>query len=209
VYGQAVDAPSHEDTSPTNPNWAYGASKLVTEKYGKIWTELHRLPVVSFRYGIVYGEREWYGRVLTIFLKRILEGKAPVVFGAGGQVRDFTYVGDLVRLHQAVLESDAADGEVLNVSTAVGTTVAQLAEACCRVTGTSLRPRREELEVGARSTEVDGRMRLPSELEVMLLDNRKAARLLGWKPEVALEEGLAREWAWLGENAGRWKVMSY
>src|SRR5262249_49872680 len=94
VYGQAIDPPSDEDRSPTNPNWAYGASKLVAEKYGKIWTEFHNLPVISFRYGIVYGEREWYGRVLTIFLKRILDGKPPVVFGAGDQIRDFTYVGD-------------------------------------------------------------------------------------------------------------------
>src|SRR5690606_31912049 len=81
VYGHPLYKPSDETKHPTNPNWAYGASKLAAEKYGQIFCELYKLPIVSFRYAIIYGEREWYGRVLTIFLKRILEGKNPVVFG--------------------------------------------------------------------------------------------------------------------------------
>ncbi|GAC1352464.1 MAG: SDR family oxidoreductase [Polyangiales bacterium] len=209
VYGQAVDPPSHEDRSPTNPNWAYGASKLVAEKYGKIWTDFHKIPVVSFRYAIVYGEREWYGRVLTIFLKRILEGKAPVVFGGGDQIRDFTYVGDLVRLHNAAFESDAANGEVFNVSTAAATTVKELSALVCEVTATPLKPIFEDIPVGGRSAQVDGRMRLPSELKEMHLDNAKAKRILGWTPAVTPREGIAREWAWLREHAARWQKMSY
>lgn len=209
VYGQTDGAPSVEDRSPTRPNWAYGVSKLAAESYGRIWAEHHRLPVVSFRYAIVYGEREWYGRVLTLFLKRALDGKPPIVFGAGDQVRDFVHVDDVVRLQLAAIESDAVAGEVLNASTAIGTTIAALAALVCAVTGRDLAPRREEVPVGARSTEVDGRMRLPSELQTMLLARDKAERLLGWKPAIALRDGVAREWAWLQANRQRWTRMSY
>jgi UDP-glucose 4-epimerase len=207
VYGQAVDPPSRED-GPQNPNWAYGVSKLAAEKYGQIWTEFHKLPVTSFRYGIVCGEREWYGRVLTIFLRRLLDGKPPVVFGRGEQQRDFTYVGDVVRLHNLALESDAANGEVFNVSTAIATSVAELARVVCEVAGRGLSPRYEDLAPGAESTEIPGRVRLPSELQIMHLDNAKAKRLLGWEPKVPLPEIVAREWAWLQANPHRWTRIS-
>lgn len=208
VYGQAVDPPSDEQRSPTSPNWAYGVSKLAAEKYGQIWTEFNGIPVVSFRYGIVCGEREWYGRVLTIFLKRLLDGKPPVVFGGGEQQRDFTYVGDVVRLHNLALEHDGVGGEVFNVSTAIATSVATLARVVCEVTRAPVEPIFEELAPGAESKVVPGRVRLPSELQVMHLDNRKAQRLLGWTPQVSLPEIVAREWAWLQANPHRWTRIS-
>lgn len=209
VYGQAERVPQDEDGHPTNPNWAYGASKLVAEKYGRIWSETFGLPVVSLRYAIIYGEREWYGRALTIFLKRALAGKPPVVFGAGSQIRDFTHVSDVARLHREAIESDAASGQVFNVSTGVATSIAELAHAVCDVTERGLSPVHEEVPVGGRSAEVDGRMRLPAELQTMCLDPRKAERLLGWRPQVELADGLRREWAWLRENPERWSRMSY
>ena len=105
IYGQAVDPPSDEDAGPHDPNWSYGASKLAAEKYAQIFSNDYGFPVSSLRYGITYGPREWYGRVLTIFLKRLSEGKPPVVFGAGEQLRDFVYVDDVVRIHRACMES--------------------------------------------------------------------------------------------------------
>ncbi len=77
IYGQAVDPPTDEDAAPHNPNWSYGASKLAAEKYAQIFSHDYGFPVFSLRYGITYGPREWYGRVLTIFLKRLLEGQSP------------------------------------------------------------------------------------------------------------------------------------
>ncbi len=210
VYGQPLYTPSDETKHPTNPNWAYGASKLAAEKYGQIFCELYKLPIVSFRYAIIYGEREWYGRVLTIFLKRILAGKNPVVFGEGEQVRDFTYVGDLVRLHNLALVDERANGHVFNISTGIATSVRQLAEKMVAKFGNGkLRVEFEQVKPGERSEKVDGRMRLPSELSAMVLANQKAKELLGWEPKVSIDEGLDREYRWLAENAGRWQRMSY
>ena len=77
------------------------------------------------------------------------------------------------------------------------------------MTGTDLEPLTENVAPGERSELVDGRLRLPSELDVMQLSPKKVERLLGIVPQVALREGLRREWEWLLENPHRWTTMSY
>jgi UDP-glucose 4-epimerase len=208
VYGQAQHTPQNEN-HPTNPNWEYGVSKLAAEKYGQIYAHTHGFGVVSLRYAIVYGEREWFGRVLTIFLKRAHQGKPPVVFGRGDQVRDFVYVADVTRMHRLCLENERANNKVFNVSTGVGTNVTELANLVCEVTGKDLEPVFEEVLEGQRSRMVDGRMRLPSELQTMVMSYTRAKEELGWAPQVMLREGLRREWTWLCENPTRWTWMSY
>jgi UDP-glucose 4-epimerase len=209
IYGQAVAPPSDEDTHPHDPNWSYGASKLAAEKYAQVFSNDYGFPVYSLRYGIVYGPREWYGRVLTIFLKRALEGKAPVVFGAGEQLRDFVYVDDVVAVHRACLETSLPGAHSFNVATGIATSIAQLAALVCDVTQSGVSPLREEVAPGERSSLVDGRMRLPAELAVMHLSPAKAERLLQQRPATRLRDGIAREWAWLREHPRRWNEMHY
>jgi UDP-glucose 4-epimerase len=81
VYGQKDGLTKENELR--HPNWAYGVSKLAAEEYGKIYYDYRELSVISLRYSIVYGEREWLRRALSLFLKRAILGKAPVVFGAG------------------------------------------------------------------------------------------------------------------------------
>jgi UDP-glucose 4-epimerase len=183
VYGQAV-TDLQDETHPTNPNWEYGVSKLACEKYTAISCERRpELSAASLRYAIVYGEREWYGRVLTLFLKRALEGQSPVVFGRGHLI--------------------------LNGSTAVATSVLDLANAICDVVGERLEPIYDDVAEGAVSELAGGRMRLPSELQAMRMSYARAKDTLGWEPQVSLRDGLAREWKWLQENPHRWNEMSY
>jgi len=209
VYGQAVTDLQDED-HPTDPNWEYGVSKLACEKYAAIACERNPgLSVTSLRYAIVYGEREWYGRVLTLFLKRALEGKPPVVFGSGDQVRDFIYVGDIAQLHRRCLEGDSPGHLVLNGSTGTGTTVLELARTVCDVAGLDDVPVFDDVAEGGRSSLANGRMRLPSELHAMRMSFQRALDTVGWKPEVALRDGLEREWSWLVGHPQRWTDMSY
>ncbi|HEX3368445.1 MAG TPA: NAD-dependent epimerase/dehydratase family protein [Candidatus Cybelea sp.] len=209
IYGQAVNPPSDEDAGPHNPNWSYGASKLAAEKYAQVFSSDYGFAVHSLRYGITYGPREWYGRALTIFLKRLSEGKPPVIFGAGEQIRDFVYVDDVVRIHRACIESGLPGAQSFNGGTGIATTVAQLAHLACEISGTGLAPITENVAPGERSEIVDGRMRLPSELSVMQLSPKKVERTFGLTPEVTLRDGLKREWDWLRENPHRWTTMSY
>jgi UDP-glucose 4-epimerase len=168
------------------------------------------MQTIGLRYAIIYGPREWYGRVLTIFLKRALNGKAPVVFGDGKQLRDFTYVDDLVDLHTRCLTRNTGLHEIFNVSTGVGTSIRKLAQTVLKVTGIGGKPVFEEIAEGERSALVDEkRERLPCELQRMVLDPSKAKRKLRWEPKITLAEGLRREYEWLSQNPGRWKKMSY
>jgi UDP-glucose 4-epimerase len=208
VYGQAEQIPESESGHPTNPNWAYGVSKLAAEHYTRIFYESGQMLTTSLRFAIIYGEREWCGRVITMYLRRALRGLAPVVFGAGDQVRDFTYVGDAVRCHRLALESDAANGLAFNVSTGIGTDVATLAGLCAEVTGVSAAPIFEDTAEGEVSTAMPDRVRLPQELQAMVLDPTRARELLGFRAAMALPDGLAREWAWLRAHPTRWDTLS-
>jgi UDP-glucose 4-epimerase len=78
------------------------------------------------RYSIIYGSREWFGRVLTVFLKRALDGKAPVVWG-GDQIRDFCYVTDVIAFHNLLIKNDEIKNGVFNVSTGIETSISNLA----------------------------------------------------------------------------------
>ena len=145
IYGQAVAPPSDEDAHPHDPNWSYGASKLAAEKYAQVFSQDYGFPAFSLRYGIVYGPREWYGRVLTIFLKRALERRAPVIFGEGEQLRDFVFVDDVVTVHRACMETDLTGAHSFNAGTGIATSIAQLAQLVCEVTGLDERPLRENV----------------------------------------------------------------
>ena len=145
------------------------------------------LSVASLRYAIVYGEREWYGRVLTLFLKRALEGQPPVVFGAGDQVRDFVYAGDIAVLHRRCFETDFDGHLVLNGSTG-GRHDRPRARRC------DLRSRRAI--ASNRSTTMSPKARCPQlaggphavavGADAMRMSYERAHATVGWEPQVSL-----------------------
>jgi len=204
VYGQAQYTPQDED-HPKNPNWPYGVSKIAAEKYAYIYHKSHGLDIVNLRYGIVYGEREWQGRVLTMFLTRILKNKPPVVFGNGEQLRDFIYVKDVVKLNNLLVTKDFAGHKTFNVSTGIGTSIKDLANLVIGVGEKSFEPLFEDVEEGQSSTFMPQRKRIPAELTKMVLSPDRAKRELGWVPEVAVEEGIRKEYAWIKENQSFWQ----
>ncbi len=191
-YGQS-NYSSQDETHLLNPQWPYGVSKLAAEKYCSQFYELHGLDTVSLRYAIVYGEREWYRRVMTIFLKKALEGEPLTVFGDGQQTRDFVHVDDIIRATILAVKSDEANGTVINIGSGIATSVRRLAELVVWLTGGTAQPR----YINPDSYE-NGRK--PGELVNMCLDIRRARRLLSWTPAISLEEGLTRYIDWLKVN---------
>lgn len=207
VYGQTKHACSEEQN--IHPNWDYGVSKLAAEKYGHIYNDYHDLPVVSFRYGIVYGEREWFRRVMTIFIKRTIVGQPLVVFGDGSQIRDFIHVDDVVRLHNLCITSNRTNGEVFNVGTGIGTSIVDLAHTVALISDKNPDVLFEEISQGAFSSLVPDKRRNTQELQTMLLAIDKATSVLGWRPVVTLEEGIQREMNWAQDNLSRWQKIIY
>jgi len=204
VYGQAQYIPQDEK-HPANPNWPYGVSKLAAEKYCQIYQNIYSIPIVSLRYSIVYGEKEWLGRVLTMFIKRIiLENKPPIIFGNGEQLRDFIYVKDLIRLHNLILKNNKVKSNIYNVSTGIGTSVKDLAYLVIKVSNKNFKPIFENIREGDFSKYMPERKRIPQELEKMVLSPKKAFADFGWKPEISLEKGVKKEIDWILENPKFW-----
>lgn len=213
VYGQAQYRPEDEN-HPANPNWEYGISKLAQEKYCNIFSDDYLIPIASLRYSIVYGPREWFGRVLTIFIKRAVEGKPLVIFGDGSQLRDFAYVGDVVRLHNLLMESDFSGHRIYNASSGTAHSIKELAPIVQKVCQSVLKKDVdivfEDIKEGEESRMVERRKRLPRELKAMHLDYKKANEDTGYQPQVQLEDGVKKEMEWLvAEGLQRWKRMSY
>ena len=207
VYGQAVELPQPE-SHPTLPNWPYGISKLATEHYARLYCDYYDMASTGYRYSIVYGPREWYGRVLTIFLRRALDGQAPVVFGAGEQRRDYVYVEDVADCVVRSIDARLDGARVLNVSSGCSHTIRDVATLVSELSGVGA-PVTEEVAEGEYSELVGGRMRLPAELKALEQDNTLARTLYDWAPSTDLRTGIRTELAWLATHAERWVELHY
>ena len=181
IYGEC-DGPADEN-APLAPMSPYGIAKLCAEQYLSGWNRIHGTRNVVLRFANVYGPRQdsgLEGGVVSIFLERMARGDETVIFGDGGQTRDFVYVGDVV---DSLLAAVGRDGGVFNIGTGSETSVLELHEACRAVSGQGSQARLEPARLG------DARR---SVLEVSL-----AARELGWSARVPLDEGLRRTWEWM------------
>lgn len=211
IYGETEDKKSEEDS--THPNWEYGVSKLAAEKYANIYNNYHEMEITHLRYSIVYGEREWYRRVLTIFIKRALTKQPLIVFGEGEAIRDMVYVKDLVEAHNLCLKKDIAKGKAYNISSCVPISILNLAKevvnAYYELFGEKIEIMFEDTSEGEFSRLVSGKKRNSAELKKMLLDNRKAKEELGWEPKIDLKEGLKKEILWAKDNLEGWEKITY
>jgi nucleoside-diphosphate-sugar epimerase len=184
VYGEGVQFPQGED-HPLAPVSYYGVSKLAGERYGGVFGRLYGLDVTVLRYFHVYGPRqEWsdYGGVVSIFIRRILNGEPPVIFGDGTQQRSFTYVEDVVRANLHVAVDERARGQVYNCASGLRITVGELARKLLRLF------RREDLAPRFADW-------LPGDIRIFDVDNRRL-RALGWGSQTGFDEGLLATAQW-------------
>jgi UDP-glucose 4-epimerase len=204
VYGDAKYLPIDEE-HPLEPHWPYGVSKLSAERYVIQYHKLFGLNTTAFRYGIVYGPREWFGRVLTMFIKRIfLENKPPVVFGEGLQTRDFIYVKDVVRAHMLAIEKPEATGKVFNLGSKKGISIRELAMMLVEMAHKKMDIIYDNPQEGSASRFQPERIRLQGELRNFVLDYRKAKKVLGWLPQTDFADGLTNEVEWILKFPKRW-----
>jgi UDP-glucose 4-epimerase len=178
LYGAANRLPTPED-EPTQPRSPYGTAKLSIEHYLGHFTRAGSIDALALRYGNVYGPgQDGTGEagVVAISSRRLLDGKAPIVRGDGGQTRDFTYVGDVAMANLLGLTSQVTGA--INIGTGLETAIGDLVGRLCALAGYRGEPEREPLP--------------PGEVARSALDNALAAERLGWRPGVSLDEGLAR-----------------
>jgi len=137
VYGEAIMLPQNEG-HPLNPTSYYGVSKLAGEKYVNAFHHLYGLNTTILRYFHVYGPRQEsteVGGVVSIFTRRMLEGKDITIFGDGTQERSFTYVKDVVQANILSAKKKVAIGQVYNCASGITITIKQLADMIANILG--------------------------------------------------------------------------
>lgn len=137
VYGEPTIFPTDED-HPLRPVSYYGVSKLAGERYVDVFHRLYGMDTTILRYFHVYGPRQEsneFGGVVTIFLRKIVEGKPLVIFGDGRQERSFTWVKDLVRANLAAATRPESAGRVYNAASGIQVTILELAHRMIAMMG--------------------------------------------------------------------------
>jgi len=194
VYGQAKSE-LQKESDQIDPHWIYGVSKYGTELLAKIYNQQLKIPFFGLRYGIVYGTREWFGRVLTLFIKNSIEDGKVIVFGEGNEVRDYVNVKDVVEFNNILLGSDKKENAVYNVSSGKKVTINDLAEKIQKLSSCEII--HEDVKEGEPSKVLNkNRIRLPGNLLYLCQDNSKAKEELNWAPKVEFDEGLKEEFDW-------------
>jgi nucleoside-diphosphate-sugar epimerase len=188
-YGDTPTLPKHE-AMPTSPMSPYALQKVVGEEYLRLFSQLYGLETVSLRYFNVFGPRQDpgspYSGVISLFIKWLLAGQAPTIYGDGGQTRDFTYVANVVDGVLRACEAPEAAGETINVATEGRISLNELLAVLQGIIGTNLTATYGPPRVGdVRDSQAS-------------ID--KARRLLGYAPIVPFEEGLSRTVAWFREG---------
>lgn len=190
IYGLADTFPTREDHHPYNNRTWYGASKIMLEGLLRSFNDMYGFPYVVLRYFNVYGPRmDLHGRyteVLVRWMERIAAGQPPLILGDGRQTMDFVYIEDVARSNILALQSDITD-DVFNIASGTETSLNQLAASLLKVMGSDLQP-----EYGPE--------RKVNPVSRRLADTSKAARMLGFKTTIDLEEGLARLVHWWQVN---------
>ena len=186
VYGDNTAVPLTE-SAQLNPLSPYAASKRVGEIYTKIYSNLLNLDVVALRYFNVYGPRQNpesdYAAVIPRFIKKILAGENPTIYGDGGQSRDFVYIDDIVRANLLAAESIQAAGRVVNICSGTEVNLLQLVESLSIVFNREVQPNFE--------------MERPGDIYRSAGDPALAEEVLEFKSQMDLETGLRKTVSWM------------
>ena len=194
IYGEAVEYPTSEAYSP-KPLSPYAITKYSSEHYLAYYRHQYGLDYTTLRYANVYGPRQIpHGEagVVAIFMNNLIEGARSMLNhfpdDARGMVRDYCFVGDVVRANLAAL--DRGSGDFFNIGTGQGTKTGDLYEKIFYAMKETGRIVSEEI------FEMKKQLARPGDLKKSCLTIQKAADTLGWKPKVELNAGIRETLKW-------------
>jgi NAD dependent epimerase/dehydratase len=198
VYGTPEQIPIDE-THRLWPQSPYAASKVGADQMAASYFASFDLPVVTARPFNTYGPRQSARAIIPTIISQALLREDEIELGSLETTRDLLFVSDTVAGLLSLGEASGVEGETVNLGTGVETSIGDLAEMIRRMLDC-------ELPVVASKA----RLRPPgSEVERLCADATKAEALLAWKPEVSLEQGLARTTEWLRDAVGEYKTTIY
>ncbi len=176
VYADSDKPEPIDENHTTEPISPYGIAKLAAEKYCLVLCREYGMDCVILRYFNTYGPRQAftpYVGVITIFTNLLLEGKRPVIFGDGQQLRDYVHVNDIARANILAMEAELNEA-ILNIGTGRSTSVNQLFDMLRKRIAPDIEPLYQEER--------------PGELKISFPDITRASRMIGYHPEHKLED---------------------
>jgi nucleoside-diphosphate-sugar epimerase len=181
IYGGNRDLPKREDM-PSFPISPYAVAKQAAEGYCRSFSDVYSLQTISLRYFNVFGPHQdplsQYAAVIPNFITAFLRAESPIVFGDGEQTRDFTYVDNVVHANLLAAGASEATGQIYNIAVGERISLNHVIELLRRMLGREAEP----VYAPAR----------PGDVRDSLADVSRAARELGYVPEINFEEGLRR-----------------
>jgi len=181
VYGGANTLPFSEDQPIASPLSPYAASKIAGEALCHTYHHLYKMPTIILRFFTVYGPRQRPDLAIRKFTECILAGQPIPLFGDGTSSRDYTYIDDVVRGIIAALDSHLA-WAIINLGSHQPVTLNQLVETLQQLLG--------------KPAPIEYLPPQQGDMPHTYADIRRARELLGWKPQISLEEGLQRFVQW-------------
>jgi UDP-glucose 4-epimerase len=167
--------------------WVYAVSKLAGEHLSHAYYSEYQLPTVTVRPFNIYGPGQTGEGAIQIFIRKALNNEPIKIYGDGSQIRAWCYVDDMIDALMLALVEERAIGESFNVGNARAvTTIFGLAEAVCRVLGSS--------------SEIVFEPPLSADIELRIPETKKSLDILGFKAKVDLEEGILRTAEWYKDN---------
>jgi nucleoside-diphosphate-sugar epimerase len=185
VYGDDPNLPKKEGAEGIQLS-PYAVTKLVGEKYCRVFSHVYGLSTVCLRYFNIFGPRQdphsQYAAVIPKFITRLLDGEAPVIYGDGEQSRDFTYVSNVVEANILAAKASDVSGEVFNIGCGTRTTINALAGIIAGLLKAPVKPSHDKER--------------PGDVKHSFADISKAEKAFRYGVSVDLEEGIARTIDW-------------
>ena len=184
IYGNYEYVPIDEN-HPLNCPHPYGTSKIAADRMCKSYSHSYGMNILVPRFGNIFGPRQkdaGYGAALAIFTNRVLHNKPPQIYGDGLQTRDYTYIEDIVRLYDLLLNTNKKVTDTFNVGSGREYRILDLANKIIKIAGKDLKP----VHVKPRH----------NELRRLLVNSSRAKELFGWEPATSVEDGLNQYVNW-------------
>ena len=198
VYGTAIRVPIDEE-HPLQPQSPYSGPRLGGDRLAIRSVNAHGVPVEVVRPSKPYAPRQSTRAVIPTILAQLQAGATEIHLGAVSPRRDFNYVTDTAAGFVALADCDEALGRATNVGSGREISIGDLVELCCGITGQQATIVTDEDRLRPEGSEVDR----------LLCDYSVAERIAGWKPEVSLEEGLARTADWVAAHLADLETSAY
>ena len=187
VYGTAQHTPMDEN-HPTVPHSTYAVSKLAGDRVAFTLHKEHGFPVVIIRPFNSYGPQYTQPYIIPEIMNQLLIGNKELMLGNIDATRDFTYVSDTANAIIRSLDSKKAIGEIINVGSGNEISIRDLAFKISKIAKKKIKIRHDE-----------SRER-PYDVNRLICNNKKASKLLGWKPKINMDQGLKKLFQWAINN---------